>query len=653
MAVKNNSKKMNFESIIVAAALIIFPFVKTDFNTLIDFELLPKQLFAGVLAIILVGIFLKFKTKAPLINLATGGYLLFLIAHFISMSSAINMAEAWATSVRNLVYGGLLFGLVSGFYHKRLQLDVIAKGGTVFLLIIGLFSLPDIIEAYKSKSPLDALYGFKELYVHKNFLASALLLALPLAAMTILEKQKPWRIAGIVAIGIALLDMALLRTRSVYLALVVAFAVVVILYFILSKNKADSKKIVKFIGIGLGGFVVVTLIIFSTTKISENLFNTSNLDLRYNYWNSSIEMIKESPVTGIGAGNWRINFVKQGLRGLNKSIIDGYTTINRPHNDILWVFSETGIIGLIGFLGFLCFSLWYTLKAAMAEELQTHKLFYIFSFVGILSFVIYGLFEFPLERPEHMVFLILYASIGISGFIKLQNGQKFLVPNQIVLGAFMLSTLFSVYAINTRVASAKAAKKAVDAFSKRNPKAMMQSGQEAAQVYYSLDDFGNPVAFFEGMGKLATKNIKGAEQAFGRALEAHPFHILSNIQMGNTLRNSSRYVEAEEYYSAALSVSPLNEQALLNRVEVFLLQNNWQKALEDLRSLTPNPQNQRYMNALNQTMSEYYKNPPIEKFGGMNKFLKGANNLNELTEKFINWRKRAIDKQNKMNQEKF
>jgi len=267
--------------------------------------------------------------------------------------------------------------------------------------------------------------------------------------------------------------------------------------------------------------------------------------------------------------------------------------------------------------------------------------------------VIYGLFEFPLERPEHMVFLILYASIGISGFIKLQNGQKFLVPNQIVLGAFMLSTLFSVYAINTRVASAKAAKKAVDAFSKRNPKAMMQSGQEAAQVYYSLDDFGNPVAFFEGMGKLATKNIKDAEQAFGRALEAHPFHILSNIQMGNTLRNSSRYVEAEEYYSAALSVSPLNEQALLNRVEVFLLQNNWQKALEDLRSLTPNPQNQRYMNALNQTMSEYYKNPPIEKFGGMNKFLKGANNLNELTEKFINWRKRAIDKQNKMNQEKF
>ena len=649
MAVKHESKKLNFESIIVAAALVIFPFAKTDFNTLIDFELLPKQLFAGALAITILAVFLKYKAKAPLINWATGGYILFIIAHFISMSSATNMAEAWATTVRNLVYGGLLFGLVSGFYHKRLQLDVIAKGGTVFLLLIGLISLPDILNAYKSSNPLEALYGLKELYVHKNFLASALLLASPLAAMTILEKNKPWRISGIIALSIALLDMALLRTRSVYLALAIAFATVVILYFILSKNQEDSKRIFKFIGVGLGGFVIATLIIFSTTKISENLFNTSNLDLRIKYWNSSIEMIKESPVTGVGAGNWRINFVKQGLRGLNKSIIDGYTTINRPHNDILWVFSETGIVGLLGFIGFLVFSLWYALKAAIAEEPQTQKLFYIFSFVGILSFVIYGLFEFPLERPEHMVFLILYSAVGISGFIKLSEGQKFLVPNQIVLSVFMLSTLFSSYVINTRIASAKAAKEAVDAFSKRSPRAMIQSGQEAAQVYYSLDDFGNPVAFFEGMGKLATKNTKGAEEAFGRALKAHPYHILSNIQMGNTLRSSSRYAEAVAYYNVALSSSPLNGQARLNRAEVFLLQNDWKNALGDLRVIVPNTKDQRYMNALKQTLSEYYRNPPDKKFGGLNEFLKGAQNLNDLTEKFINWRRMNIERNKKNN----
>lgn len=653
MAVKNDSKKLNFESIIVAVALVIFPFVKTGFETLIDFELLPKQLFAGILAIAVLGVFLKHKVKAPFFNLATGGFLLFLIAHFISMSSAINMAEAWATTVRNLVYGGLLFGLISGFYNERLQLDIIAKGGTIFLLIVGLFSFPDIIDAYKNKNPLEALYGLKKLYVHKNFLASALLLASPLAAMTTLKKNKPWRIAGIVALSIGLLDMALLRTRSVYLALIVAFAVVVLLYFVLSKDKKDSQKILKFIGIGLGGFVVATLLIFSTTKISENLFNTSNLDLRFNYWNSSVEMIKESPVTGIGAGNWRINFVKQGLRGLNKSIVDGYTTINRPHNDILWVFSETGIIGVLGFFGFLVFSLWYMLKAAMSEELQSQKLFYIFSFVGITSFIVYGLFEFPLERPEHMVFLVLYGSVGISGFMKLKKGQKLLVPNQIVLGVFMLSTLFSVYVINSRVEAAKAAKIAVDAFSKRNPRVMIQAGQEAAQEYYSLDDFGNPVAFFEGMGKLATQNTTGAEDAFSRALQAHPYHILSNIQMGNTMRNLSRYSEAEKYYSAALSVSPLNEQALLNRVEVYLLQNDWQNALKDLRVLTPNPKSQRYMNALNQTLSEYYKNPPMPKFNSMNKFLKGARNLEELTEKFMNWRRRFIDKQNKINRAKY
>ena len=645
MAESKESIKPNFESILIAAALVLFPFVKTDFNTLLDFELLPKQLFAGVVTLVLLGFLLKIKTKAPLLNIATGGFLLFLIAHFISMNSAINMAEAWATTVRNLVYGGLLFGLISGFYHKRLQLNVIAKGGTLFLLVVGLMSFPPIIEAYKSTNPLDALYGLKKLYVHKNFLASALLLAAPLAAMTILDKQKPWRIAAIIALGIALLDMALLRTRSVYLALIISLATIIILYVILSRSKENSKKIFKFIGLGLGGFVVAILIVFSTTKISESLLNTSNLDLRFKYWTSSVEMIKESPVTGIGAGNWRINFVKQGLTGLNKSIINGYTTINRPHNDMLWVFSEMGVFGFIGFISFLIFSLWYTLKAAMAEELLRGKLFYIFSFIGILSFIIYGLFEFPLERPEHMVFMVLYVSFGISGFMNSRKTPKRLISNQVILGVFMASTLFSVYVINTRLASAKAAKKAVDGFTSRNPRGMMQAGQEAAQSYYSLDDFGNPVAFFEGMGKLATKNFKGAESTFKRALASHPYHLLSNIQMGNTLRNSARYDEAIVYYENALAVSPLNEQALLNRIEVSLLQNNWRKALNKLRIMNPVPQNPRYLNALKQTLSEYYKNPPKPQFEEMNSFLKGAQNIDELAEKFINWKKMNTENQ--------
>jgi hypothetical protein len=73
MAVKSESKKLNIESILVAVALVIFPFVKTEFETLIDFELLPKQLFSGVLALVVLALLLKVKSKAPLLNWATGG----------------------------------------------------------------------------------------------------------------------------------------------------------------------------------------------------------------------------------------------------------------------------------------------------------------------------------------------------------------------------------------------------------------------------------------------------------------------------------------------------------------------------------------------------------------------------------------------------
>lgn len=653
MATKQENSKTNYVSIVIAVALLLFPFVKTDADSLIDFGLLPKQLFAGIVAIALLILSLRNKSKAPLLNLATGGYLLFLIAHFLSMTSAINMAEAWGTTSRNLIYGGLLFALVSGFYNQKLDMNIIAKGATIFLLIVGLVALPDIIEAYKAKDPLQALYGLKKMYVHKNFMASALLLATPLAAMGLMDQQKPWRIASIIALSIALLDIALLRTRSVYLALVISFIAVVVLFFVLSKNAEDSRKLLKYIGLGLGGFALVTILVFSTTKISESLLNTSNLDLRLNYWNASVEMAKESPVTGIGAGNWRINFVKQGLHGLNKSIIDGYTTINRPHNDILWVLSETGVIGLVGFLSFLIFSFLFNIRAALRSEEKNTKLIYILSAAGILIFVIYGLFEFPLERPEHMVFLMVFSAIGISGYLRTQTSPKLKLSNQLVIGVLIIPTVFSVYVVNTRLASAKEAKIAVDGYTKRVPRVMIKAGRAAAQPYYGLDDFGNPVAFFEGMGQLASQKLGPAEKAFARALEAHPYHILSNIQMGNTLRNANRLAEAETFYGRAIDVSPLNEMARLNRAEVRLAQNNWLEALGDLRVITPKPNDLRYMNAVKQTMSEYYKNPPQDQYKGMNSFLKGARNLDDLTERFINWRRRAIDKQNNINNAKY
>ena len=84
-----------------------------------------------------------------------------------------------------------------------------------------------------------------------------------------------------------------------------------------------------------------------------------------------------------------------------------------------------------------------------------------------------------------------------------------------------------------RLDSAKSARSAVVSYPAQY-RGMINSAQNGLSSFYSLDDYGNPLYFYEGVGKLGEKNIKGARLALTDALDSHPYHMLSLVQMGNT-----------------------------------------------------------------------------------------------------------------------
>jgi tetratricopeptide (TPR) repeat protein len=298
-------------------------------------------------------------------------------------------------------------------------------------------------------------------------------------------------------------------------------------------------------------------------------------------------------------------------------------------------------LGILGFVAFIVFSFIHTIKAAQGKETQ-ERLELLLASAGILSFVIYGLFEFPLERPEHFFMFILYCSFGIGVFLQNSESKKTMSAQPLV-ALLLITGLFSTYVINKRLSSAKDAKQAVNAFGKRQPALMLRHGQAAHQTYYSLDDFANPVLFFSGMGKLAQGNTNGAINDFRIALDEHPYHILTNIQMGNAYRTQKKFAEALPFFNQALDIAPFNEQALLNRAETSLLLGDWKTSLADLKGVTPNKNNQRYMNVLKQTLASYMQNPPMKEHASLNKFLKGATNVDAMANKFIAWRTMYTD----------
>ena len=88
-------------------------------------------------------------------------------------------------------------------------------------------------------------------------------------------------------------------------------------------------------------------------------FDQGSTKDRLELWTRTIQLIKEKPLFGHGLSDWKIEMLKYGNKGLVSE--DNNTFYQRPHNDFLWIMSETGIIGILLYLAIfiLCPSLYY------------------------------------------------------------------------------------------------------------------------------------------------------------------------------------------------------------------------------------------------------------------------------------------------------
>ena len=88
-------------------------------------------------------------------------------------------------------------------------------------------------------------------------------------------------------------------------------------------------------------------------------FDQGSTKDRLELWTRTIQLIKEKPLFGHGLSDWKIEMLKYGNKGLVSE--DNNTFYQRPHNDFLWIMSETGIIGILLYVAvfIICSSVYY------------------------------------------------------------------------------------------------------------------------------------------------------------------------------------------------------------------------------------------------------------------------------------------------------
>jgi O-antigen ligase len=111
---------------------------------------------------------------------------------------------------------------------------------------------------------------------------------------------------------LALMTVLLLRTRGVWMAAVV-MALISVTYYALLKNKQHLRRNLIILGVLAIGFVGVIAV-----GGQEKIFNSSTIQTRMHYWNASLEMYLDHPITGVGAGQWKVFYPSTGLAGTNE-----------------------------------------------------------------------------------------------------------------------------------------------------------------------------------------------------------------------------------------------------------------------------------------------------------------------------------------------
>jgi O-antigen ligase len=501
------------------------------------------------------------------------GFSIFGVIALLLLLPLIKIGSVHADS-ELLGYGariGLLFTwiqLSAALFRKEKSdgIQALATGAQAALLIAAFSILPSLVEAYKASN---IYLANGPLFTHKNYAAASLLLLLPLAL-----NAREEGLFGLwlqrISVGLAIACILLLRTRGVWLGAFVMTGIAVAYYAI--KGNAQRRTV----GMISLGVISIGIVVAIFAAGSEKIFNSDTIQSRLHYWNASWEMFMDQPVTGVGGGQWKIEYPGTGLKGTNESVMSGQTSILRPHNDLLWMLSETGIAGAVLFITLLVLGFIHTLK-------HERGLFFALTIVG---FTVYGFGEFPLERAT--LLLPLATALGFAAAHTKPSIKIRPIAGVILAG---LTGLFAVYVGQNRVKGERAAKDCLDGYMSGNARSMQINAQKAQNICFEMDIYNNPMAYFEGLSHMRTPNgqipsdnkINKAEAAFNQALQIHPNHILSLNQLAAVKRYNSSIGGAIDLYERVIEIAPRNGNAAMQLMELYRVKGDIYSSLNAMK----------------------------------------------------------------------
>lgn len=448
--------------------------------------------------------------------------------------------------------------------------------------IIGILQYLEIIG--EMGFSLKTAYEVKGNSAHKNLYSQMLFLTFSFSLIGIYNFKQAWRNLSYASALINLLIIILLMTRSVWFGLIMASVSTLVIFFVTGLyKKADKEKLKPLVRpiivvSAMGLFVFLGVLFADSNKtVSSHIkegtdFTSGNTFHRLHLWNKTMDLALEQPLTGVGAGNWKIDIVK---KGTSISSGMGWKNAVRAHSDYLWVFSESGIFGILTYLALFILPWLFIIKYIKKSEDPDKSITMLLLFFAIVGYSTYSMFSFPKERIEHQImintifafFLYEYLQLKDDDKKMLQSGNKGIARFTVII--FLGLTMVQSYASYNRVQAEIGINK-IFAFKKHNKlNEVITITEDIYSPFSTLDYAANSLLVNKGgaMDQLK-KPLQNVTEVFLDALEDHPYNLRTLNSLVYCYSKAKNFNEAEKYCLKALEYTPNDLNTTINYAKV-------------------------------------------------------------------------------------
>ncbi len=381
----------------------------------------------------------------------------------LSLSWAVAPSEALPALANLILVGSLAIVTARCLSASLLEVSDLAFAAVVggaALAAVGLLQYAGI--AFGDLPGKVVPYGTQ---ANKNLLTSAVMLALPLSSYAFFTGSAIWRKAAAVALFLEIGLIAASRSRGVWVA--VGVTTIVAVWLIVRshvKRRQDLRyrplrtpwrmaSIIICLGIFLG-IGAHELHKRNVPTIPTQLLNlsTASIEHRLHLWQATLHMIGEAPLLGQGLGQWKIHAPRYYGDALQRQTTE--VSYLRPHNDFLWIASESGIIGLLLTLGIYGIALREALRR-FNRETGAGQWMALIAICGLTAFAVDSSFSFSRERPALLMYLALYLGISLSTEISAEQKQVSASrwQNRVILAGILIASLAIVAFFTMRLRS--------------------------------------------------------------------------------------------------------------------------------------------------------------------------------------------------------